>query len=114
MKQLTCVGVDVPWSMMFDYHYQDTATLAYALQKSGILHFGKWSLTNVCQVLGILYDPHLSKCDAKAAWYANERMSAILELLKMFCGDGRGRTGYKELDFTSEVRALCPALDLRG
>jgi hypothetical protein len=113
LKQLTYVGVDLPWSMMFDYHYQDTATLAYALQKAGILHFGKWSLTNVCQVLGILYDPHLSKCDAKASWWANERMNAILKLSQEFCGMV-GQEGYKELIFVDEVRKLCPALDLRG
>ena len=111
LKQLTHVGVDVPWAMMFDYHYQDTATAAYLMQKDGMLHFGKWSLTNVCQVLGILYDPHLSKCDAKASWYANERMSAVRLHYKDMCERGEMCEGFNE---THNIRDHLPALDLRG
>lgn len=105
LKQLTWHHKDLPWQSMFDYHYQDTASLAYALQKAGLLHFGKWSLTNVCQVLGILYDPHISRADAKASWYANERM-----LMVMRCSFGQecGMQG----DHT--IRDHLPALDLRG
>lgn len=107
-KQLTRVGVDLPWAMMFDYHYLDTATLAFAMQEAGILHFGKWSLANVCQVLGILYDPHLAKADAKAAWHAWHRMEAVLRRLKELASyEGK-------VDLTAEIRAMLPALDLRG
>jgi hypothetical protein len=111
LKQLQYAGIDLPWSMMFDYHYQDTATLAYALQKAGYLHFGKWSLTNVCQVLGILYDPHLSKADAKAAWYANSRMLDILQVVKQRGEYGEARDGITLVD---AIRGVLPALDLRG
>lgn len=104
LKQLTRVGVDVPWAAMFDYHYRDTSVLAFALQDAGILHFGKWSLTNICQVLGILYDPHLARCDAKAAWHAWHRMEGVLSILKA-----------KSPESAAELRTgVLHALDLRG
>ena len=107
MKRLTRVGVDVPWGMMFDYHYRDVATLALAMQDAGILHFGKWSLTNICQVLGILYDPHICRADAKAAWYAWHRLAEVLACLKKSGGCGDGHCPGK-------IREHLPALDLRG
>lgn len=78
MKQLARAGVDLPWNLMFDYHYRDTATLALALHDLGILS-GKLSLGAVCGQLGIGFNAHDDLQDSMASWHAWERMTHLLQ-----------------------------------
>ena len=78
VQQLRCCGVDLPWGMMFDYHYRDTATLALAFTDLGILS-GKLSLGGLCSQLGIEFQAHDALQDTKAAWHAWNRMTQMLK-----------------------------------
>ena len=77
VKQLTKVGIDLPWPMMFNYHYRDSAVLALTCSDLGLLT-PKVSLTSVCKQLNINYAAHDALQDAKAAWHAWERMMVLL------------------------------------
>lgn len=71
-------------SLMFDYHYRDTATLALALQDAGLVHFGKLNLSNVAERLKIRYDAHGAMQDAMCAWHVWERQIQIVRASKEF------------------------------
>ena len=78
VRQLERAGVDLPWHMMFDYHYRDSATLALACYDLGLLG-GKLSLGAVCAQLGIKFAAHDALQDAKASWHAWHRMCHMLQ-----------------------------------
>ena len=79
-KQLMHCGVDLPWDLMFDYHYRDTATLALACMDAGLLPRGKKSLGALCEMLNIHFSAHDSLQDAMAAWHVWHRLIVAVSM----------------------------------